>query len=125
MKQAENVDDDLPLSNEELEKFIEYIDEDADSRGGPKLNLEMEFMERNGFDVSWISGGIVHRANDLDSPLAIYDDDGSLIRNGRSINYCRSLALQIRGCYRKKWGLPTRSSEEKSSWQFDTISSSV
>jgi hypothetical protein len=34
MKQAENVDDDLPLSNEELEKFIEYIDEDADSRGG-------------------------------------------------------------------------------------------
>jgi len=35
------------------------------------------------------------------------------------------LALQIRDYYRKKCGLPPLSSEEKLSWQFDTLSSTV
>lgn len=125
MKLVENIDDFAPLSEEELEKFIQYLDSGAELRGEPAFGSEIEFMERNGFDVSWIAGEIVSYANDLDSPLAIYDDDGAWIPNGRSINYCRSLVLQIRDYHRKKWGLPPLSAEEKSSWQFDTLSSMV
>jgi|GEM_PF-5561149 len=41
MKHIENIDNYIPLSNEELENVIKYIDKEADSLDKLKLNLEM------------------------------------------------------------------------------------
>ena len=87
---------DLPLTAEELELFIDYLNDNSGNMLDPRLGNEFEFMERNGFDpalmYSWISSSI----NDFDSPLRVDTPEGYHNPEGRSDEYVRGVALQFR-----------------------------
>ncbi|MFC4291443.1 hypothetical protein ACFOWX_03335 [Sphingorhabdus arenilitoris] len=117
---------DAPLTDDELEQFIGYLNDNSDAMSDARLGNEIEFMVRNGFDPAILYGQFCGAAVDEESPLRttkpyenynLRDDWATkLSKSGRDEDYLRIIFIQTVDYYRKKWGHPALSDQDKENW---------
>lgn len=110
-----------PLSGEMLSSLVSFLNDNSEQPLDPKLGIQLEFMERNGFDFgndlfgrgSWLDKSI----NDFFVPEYIYHFEGPPEDERVPADVVRSIALQLRDYYREKFDLPPLTDEEKADWE--------
>jgi hypothetical protein len=114
-----NHPDDMVVSNEDLETFITFLNDNSEDYSKPRLGKEIEFAERNGFYNGAFLNLIRERAKDPYSPIlsqlrafvASHDD----FELGET-EFSRVLFLQLRDFYRRKFALAPLTYEERANW---------
>jgi|GEM_PF-4810710 len=112
---------DFPLTAEELEALIEFLNDNSHNYLEPKIGYEIEFMERNGFDPAFLYEWIEARV-----ALFLYDQQESAEGvqpdpRAQDDEYARSVALQLRDHFRAKWNIPQLTDAEKVNWDTNPL----
>jgi hypothetical protein len=111
--------DDTRLTSADLDKFISFLDDNDHDSTRPRVGLEIEFMERNGYDSAMLAHFVGDYVNSESSPFYVPLPAGEYGFNEacrRSPDYIRSLHLQLRDHYRNKWGLTPLTEQQKQDW---------
>jgi len=107
---------DFPLTAEELEALIEFLNDNSHNYLEPKIGYEIEFMERNGFDPAFLYKWIDSRVGSF--LYALQEGAENVLPDPRATDddYSRSVALQLRDHFRAKWDIPQLTDVEKRDW---------
>lgn len=107
------------VTPEELETFIAYMNDNSEDLSKARLGKEIEFMERNGFDSSWLLNSVKYEAKDFESPILsrVQEFRGSNADAAdREAEFARALHLQLRDYFRRSFGRPPLTGEERANW---------
>jgi hypothetical protein len=109
------------ISADEVEKFVYFLNDQNENPGRPRLELEIEFLVRNGFNGALHSSEIAFEVNEFESPLALKCTDGSHDPKGRDDDFCLTVARQVEDYSRVKLGKLSMTQNERREWVPDPL----
>ena len=108
------------LPQVEIDKFISFLNDNEHDSTRPRVGLEIEFMERNGFDSAMLASTLGDYVNSEWSPFYVPLPEGHYGFNEacrKDPAFIRSLHLQLRDHFRTKWGLDPLTDRQKRDWK--------